>query len=109
MASTENDVSTIATKETESTKAKRGKVCLTSMYRRRAKGVLGEVEFNERGQPIGKVAAEMQSYIGMLTRQHVPVNIPTWRQVTRDKKEQIWESVKVSIIYLSATTEIMYT
>lgn len=49
MTSSEDDVSTIATKETQSTKAKRGKVCLNGLFRRRGKGDIAEVDFNERG------------------------------------------------------------
>ncbi|XP_057777763.1 uncharacterized protein LOC130996270 [Salvia miltiorrhiza] len=91
MASISSRNSTVA-----SSKSKRGKICLNGVAQRRAKGIKHVVEFNKYGQPVGKVAAEMQSYIGLLTREHVKINIKTWKQVPDDVKEVIWESVTSS-------------
>lgn len=98
MASNENNESTLSSKDSESTKAKRGKVCLHRLAKRRNKGIIEDVEFNQHGQPVGKIASEMQSYIGLLARDHVHVNIKSWREVSKDVKEHIWASVKVSVL-----------
>nr|GMC63024.1 F85076probable transposon protein [Ipomoea batatas] len=45
------------------------------------------------GQPIGQIAAEMQSYIGVLTRENVKLNYKTWKYVLDDIKEKILEVV----------------
>lgn len=50
----------------------------------------------------------MQSHIGLLTRQNVKVNIKSWREVTQGMKEQIRESVKVSIIYVNAINKFIH-
>ncbi|XP_057804832.1 uncharacterized protein LOC131020160 [Salvia miltiorrhiza] len=84
------------TNTTSTSRAKRGKVCLTKVAQRRAKGVIQHVDFNARGQPVGEAAAEMQSYIGLLTRDHVKINIKKWKAVPQDVKDLIWDTVKSS-------------
>lgn len=82
---------------TTSTRTKRGKVCLNAVAQRRVKGIKLQVDFNKYGQPVGKIASEMQSYIGLLTRDHVKVNFETWRSVPDSVKDLIWEAVNVSV------------
>lgn len=50
---------------------------------------------------MGKIAAEMQSYIGLLAREQVKVNIKNWKEVSPHVKELIWESVKVSVLSIN--------
>nr|GMD45983.1 putative transposase, Ptta/En/Spm, plant [Ipomoea batatas] len=64
----------------------------------RAQGVKKVVEFNDLGQPIGQIAAEMQSYIGVLAREKVKVNYKTWKHVPEDIKEKIWEAINLTFI-----------
>ncbi|KAH6787328.1 hypothetical protein C2S52_006880 [Perilla frutescens var. hirtella] len=91
-----SDDSVVGSKDTQSTRSTRGKICLNGLAQRRVKGIIQEVEFNEHGQSIGKVASEMQSYIGLITREHVKVNHKTWREVPKDVKYMIWETVNLS-------------
>ncbi|VFQ80959.1 unnamed protein product [Cuscuta campestris] len=51
------------------------------------------VLFNDKGQPYGVAAAEMQSYIGVLARTKAPIWFDTWRQVPVTIKNKIWKSV----------------
>ena len=59
-----------------------------------------EVEFNEFGQPIGLNSIQLSSMIGILARECVPVTHKGWDKVTSDIKDQIWEFVTVSILFL---------
>ncbi|KAK9939472.1 hypothetical protein M0R45_016167 [Rubus argutus] len=52
------------------------------------------VLFNRKGTPCGKVANEMQSYIGVLARRKIPIIRPTWKQVTQEEKDKIWLRVQ---------------
>lgn len=96
MVSDNSGDSALASKDSKSTRSTRGKVCLTSLAQRRAKGIIKEVEFNKYGQPVGQVASEMQSYIGLITREHVKINYMTWRHVPQEVKELTWDSTNVS-------------
>lgn len=104
MASNDSDDSAIASKDSKSTRSTRGKVCLTTLAQQRAIGIIKEVVFNKYGQPVGKVASEMQSYIGHITREHVKINYMTWRHVPQEVKELIWDSVNSSTKFLRRGT-----
>ncbi|KAH6777396.1 hypothetical protein C2S51_008708 [Perilla frutescens var. frutescens] len=96
MGENDSDDSAVASKDTQSTRSTRGKICLNGLVQRRVKRIIQEVEFNKHGHPIGKVASEMQSYIGHITREHVKVNHKTWREIPKDVKDMIWETVNLS-------------
>ena len=53
------------------------------------------IRYNKRGQLIGKNASEMQSYIGMVARQTVPLSICSRPKVSAVLKNKIWEQVRV--------------
>ncbi|KAH6777141.1 hypothetical protein C2S51_008453 [Perilla frutescens var. frutescens] len=96
MAGNDSDESMLASKDTQSSKSTMGKICLTGLAKCRAKGIINEVEFNTYGQPESKVASEMQSYIGVLAREHVKVSYKTWRDVPMEVKDLIWEQVTLA-------------
>lgn len=87
---------------------KRGVVTMSRVSKRVALGKRMIVDFNAEGNPVGKGATEMQSYIGVLARMRVPVgkwpdgtdetkkaaNL-TWKGVDKEVKNKIWESVQV--------------
>ncbi|XP_073060010.1 uncharacterized protein [Primulina eburnea] len=79
--------------DTETTGTSRGRTHLDKLSRQRVQGIRKEVRFNLLGQPVGEVAAEMQSYIGVLAREKVKITYNTWKQVPSKVKELIWESV----------------
>ncbi|PRQ44661.1 hypothetical protein RchiOBHm_Chr3g0481681 [Rosa chinensis] len=74
---------------------KRGCVTMSRIVRRKIIGKRMTVQFNQKGQPIGKAGKEMQSYIGVLASKKVPISIPTWKDVLVEQKNKIWEGIKV--------------
>ncbi|PRQ58873.1 putative Ulp1 protease family catalytic domain, putative transposase, Ptta/En/Spm, plant [Rosa chinensis] len=72
---------------------KRGMVTMSRITNRLIRGKKLTVKFNDKGEPVGKVAKEMQSYIGVLARTKIPISISDWRDVDQDEKEKIWESI----------------
>lgn len=100
-ASNGGDDQVAACKDTRGKRAKRGKICLTSLAKRRVKGILVEVKFNKLGQLVEDFGAEIQSYIGLITCKHVNINIKSWTKVSEEVKKLIWESVNVSVFDMS--------
>ncbi|GMN58487.1 hypothetical protein TIFTF001_027574 [Ficus carica] len=65
------------------------------MARKRTERI--EVTFDEKGQPEGKHGDELMSWIGALTREHVPIWIQDWRSRVFDGlKEIIWKETVTS-------------
>ncbi|KAH6754815.1 hypothetical protein C2S53_020112 [Perilla frutescens var. hirtella] len=77
----------------KSTRANKGRVYLDKLAVLRAKGIKKDVSFNDRGQPIVAVGAEMQSYIGVLTRQYIKVSYKHWNGVPAEAKNFTWDNV----------------
>ncbi|KAL5570222.1 hypothetical protein UlMin_026797 [Ulmus minor] len=51
---------------------------------RRMQGQRSAIRYNKRGPLIGKNASEMQSYIGMVARQTIPLSICSWPKAAYD-------------------------
>lgn len=79
----------------KSSRASKGKVYLDRLAVQRAKGIKKDVTFNKHGQPIGQEGSKLQSYIGVLARQHVKVSFEQWKDVPKEAKDTIWESIKL--------------
>ena len=77
---------------------KRGPVTMVRILRRKMLGVKLAVSFNAKGEPYGKVATEMQSYIGVLARTKAPIWYETWKRVPKEKKNKIWDCVQVNLV-----------
>lgn len=86
----------------QTTRTRRGRTHLHCLTIQRHLGIKKTVRFNHDGQPIGDVATQMQSYIGVLARDKVKITYDSWDDVPPEIKEQIWEAVNVSnnIVYL---------
>ncbi|KAL6219773.1 hypothetical protein ACLB2K_007532 [Fragaria x ananassa] len=56
------------------------------------------VQLTAKGEPIGKEARNMQSFIGVLARTKIPISILDWRDVDEDEKQKIWESVQEAFV-----------
>ncbi|PRQ32389.1 hypothetical protein RchiOBHm_Chr5g0045841 [Rosa chinensis] len=65
---------------------KRRMVTMSHITRRLIRGKRLTVEINDKGEPIGKAAKAMQSYIGVLARTKIPIIIGDWREVDPDEK-----------------------
>ncbi|XP_062006048.1 uncharacterized protein LOC133723246 [Rosa rugosa] len=80
----------------ESTKI-RGKRSVVEMYNVLIKKALGKklkVTYTDTGNPNGRARHNLQSYIGMLARKMVPINIESWPAVDKDLKDKIWIDVQ---------------
>ncbi|KAA0054084.1 uncharacterized protein E6C27_scaffold1371G00060 [Cucumis melo var. makuwa] len=52
------------------------------------------VEYNELGQPIGKSATKLKSFIGTTVRVHVPISYQSWKDVPTELKDKIYELIE---------------
>lgn len=68
------------------------------IVKRKVQGVRKVVEYNKNGQPRGKTAKEMQSYIGVLARSKVQINIKKWKDAELDTKKKILEAVEMAFV-----------
>ncbi|KAL5555794.1 hypothetical protein UlMin_038030 [Ulmus minor] len=83
-------------KVTEPVKKKRkgqGATYMPTFIRKKIHGSRSTVVVNRRGQLVGPTAVELQSYVGILARQSVPITITTWHKVPNELKNKIWEQI----------------
>ncbi|KAL5547397.1 hypothetical protein UlMin_007084 [Ulmus minor] len=83
-------------KVTEPEKKKRkgrGATYMPTVIRKKIRGSRSTVAVNRRGQLVGPIAVELQSYVGVLARQSVPITITTWHKVPNELKNKIWEQI----------------
>ncbi|KAK9095773.1 hypothetical protein Sjap_021270 [Stephania japonica] len=59
-----------------------------------------KVEWNERGQPVGKNSEKFVSLLGVLAKEMVPLNKPSWTKVNMGIKNTIWLLLLVSLTYI---------
>ncbi|GMN61345.1 hypothetical protein TIFTF001_030436 [Ficus carica] len=63
----------------------------------RSKGERIEFSFDTKGQPLGKEGDELQSWIGVLAREYIPIWISDFRSVDlAPRKERVWVEVVAS-------------
>ncbi|GMN62968.1 hypothetical protein TIFTF001_032039 [Ficus carica] len=63
----------------------------------RTKGERIAVSFDEKGQPLGKEGDELQSWIGVLAREHIPIWISNFRSADLPpRKERVWVEIVTS-------------
>lgn len=55
------------------------------------------LEFDNKGNALGREGDDLQSYIGTLVRKHIPINITTWKNVPKLLKDKIWAEITVRI------------
>ena len=90
---------------TESSKIYSGtprSVCaMHRMLMKKAQGKKVKLTYNDLGIPVGQTRHTLQSYIGMLARTMVPIDIASWPKVDPQLKAKIWSDVKVKCIPLT--------
>ncbi|CAL2257850.1 unnamed protein product [Prunus armeniaca] len=91
----------------EVTKLTRGINTMSRVVKRKIQKIKPVVEYNKSGRPHGKVAIEMQSYIGVLARTRVPLVDKKWTQLPKDLKEQIWEAVQMAYVVWEGGKKMM--
>ena len=70
---------------------------MPTVIRQKHSGDRVPVEVNSRGQYVSPNGKMLQSYIGVLVRQTVPISCEKWSAVSQELKDKIWEQVKVKI------------
>jgi hypothetical protein len=89
---------TVTTAESTKSTTSRGKRSIICMYKvvvKKAMGKKFKVTYNTTGNPNGRERHTLQSYIGMLARTMVPINVNSWPDVDADLKDRIWEDIQV--------------
>ena len=84
----------------EKVKRKRGPITMPRVVKSRSHGEVKEVTYNRRGQSLGEVNTEMQSYLGVISRTTVPINFKNWLSVPEELKNKIWIQIKVSFFLI---------
>ncbi|PWA97732.1 hypothetical protein CTI12_AA026350 [Artemisia annua] len=61
----------------------------------------------EAGQPVGKEAKELTSFLGTVAKmsQHIDISIKDWRKVPDEKKDDLWSIVKEKFEFAPVETE----
>ncbi|KAL5546665.1 hypothetical protein UlMin_006352 [Ulmus minor] len=73
----------------------RGATYMLTVIQKKIHGSRSTVAVNIRGQLIGPTVVELQSYVGILAHQSVPITIATWNKVPNELKNKIWEQILV--------------
>ncbi|RVW57990.1 hypothetical protein CK203_113333 [Vitis vinifera] len=80
--------------EKETPKVKhRGSTLKLEIAKNRSKGIKLKIEYNSLGSHIGENSVELSSYLGTITRTHVPIIIESWRKVPKETKEKLWDLI----------------
>ena len=74
-----------------------GSTLKTNIVKNCSKGLKLEIEYNSLGSHIGKNSIELSSYLGTITRTHVPIIFGTWGKVPKKTKEKLWDLITVSL------------
>ena len=90
--------STTQTGRTRTTGASRSVCAMHKVVMKKAQGKKIKVRYDTIGIPIGPTRSKVQSYIGMLARTMVPIDIPTWPKVDPELKQKLWEDLEVHIL-----------
>ena len=83
------------TSSVEKVKRKRGPTTIPRVVKAKSHGEVKEVTYNRRGQSLGEVNTEMQSYLSVISRTTVPINFKNWLSVPEELKNKIWIQIKV--------------
>ena len=71
---------------------------MPTVIRKKIHGFRSTVAVNRRGQLVDLTAVDLQSYVGVLARQGVPITITTWHKVFNELKNKIWEQILIMFI-----------
>ncbi|KAL5544883.1 hypothetical protein UlMin_008667 [Ulmus minor] len=66
---------------------------MPTIIRKKIHGSRSTVTVNRRGQLVSPTTVELQSYVGVLARQSVPITITKWHKVPNELKNKIWEQL----------------
>ncbi|KAL8105111.1 hypothetical protein AgCh_029053 [Apium graveolens] len=72
----------------------RGVCAMHKVIVKKARGKKFKVTCNQWGIPNGETRARLQSYIGMLVRTTIPIDIANWTSVDPELKSKIWIDIQ---------------
>ena len=75
--------------------AARGVAAMHKVVAKKAKGKKYKIRYNKLGVPTGETRPTLQSYIGMLARNMIPIDILSWPHVDPELKAKLWLDVQV--------------
>lgn len=89
--------SVAAVTSTETTKKgyARGVSRMYKVLAKKARGKKIKVRCNMYGEPIGQTRHLLESYVGMLGRNMIPIDFSSWPNVDRQLKDNLWRDVQV--------------
>ena len=70
---------------------------MSKLIKKRSKGIRLELQWNEKGNPVGLNANQFINYIGTTDRERVPITISDWRRAKKDYADMILGFVKVKV------------
>ncbi|KAL6327645.1 hypothetical protein AAG906_022208 [Vitis piasezkii] len=71
----------------------RGSTLKPEIAKNRSKGIKLNIEYNSLGSHIGENSVQLSSYLGTITRTHVPIIVESWRKVPKETKEKLWDLI----------------
>ncbi|KAL2933825.1 Chromosome partition protein MukB [Bienertia sinuspersici] len=74
----------------------RGATRMAFIARARNRGVRFNVQFNERGQPIGDHSEKMMSYWGFIVKKFIPITFENWHKVPKTLKDTLFEDLTIT-------------
>ena len=75
----------------------RGTILKPEIAKNRSKRIKLKIEYNSLGSHIGENLVELSSYLGTITRTHVPIIIESWRKVPKETKEKLWDLILINL------------
>jgi hypothetical protein len=91
----EASAGTVTSSGSAKTRGTRGVVQMYKVLVKKSLKKKMKVSYNPRGSPCGSTRPPLQSYIGLLARRMVPINIESWPKVDNELKEKLWVDVQV--------------
>ncbi|KAA0035525.1 transposase [Cucumis melo var. makuwa] len=65
------------------------------------------IQFNEHGQPVGATSKKMQSYIGVCVRQQIPITYNSWKEVSNELKDKIYDCISDELVATHKNEDIL--
>ena len=67
------------------------------------------VEWNARGQPVGKVSVNFSSTLGVIIREKVPITLKDWHEVKDKDRDNLWKLLMVIYICFQLLLSVVFS
>ncbi|KAL0534338.1 hypothetical protein IC582_028628 [Cucumis melo] len=85
----------------------RGPTTMSELASVRNSGQKLPIQFNEHGQPVGATSKKMQSYIGVCVRQQIPITYNSWKEVSNELKDKIYDCISDELVATHKNEDIL--